>query len=242
MAIRNIIIGCTHQTEGSFRGAGLIGLSGGPLSLISQLGNRIHNKFSYCLVPISDTKSSSSFTFGSSAKTVRDAVKVPIVQSSVHYSLNLESIKVGSTTVPMVRVGGGNIIIDSGTTLTFLPKAVVDGLASAISKLVNRPTVTLSADVDPHGVFGLCYNVADVGGPKWRHLPDVNLDFGNNAVLVLPPRNVFFKVSESVTCFGMVSMEGRRNTIGNIAQQDFLVEYDVGNKELSFAPMDCTKY
>ncbi|KAK9751014.1 hypothetical protein RND81_02G236100 [Saponaria officinalis] len=31
--------------------AGIVGLSGGPLSLISQLGSKIENKFSYCLTP-----------------------------------------------------------------------------------------------------------------------------------------------------------------------------------------------
>lgn len=66
IAVENINTGCTHESTGTFRSreSGIIGLSPGPLSLISQLGDRIDHKFSYCLLPSFSFKSSSVFHFG----------------------------------------------------------------------------------------------------------------------------------------------------------------------------------
>lgn len=239
VAVENINIGCTHESKGTFNPAeaGIIGLARGPMSLSSQLGDRIDNKFSYCLVP-NNVEKSSTFSFGSSTSPdTADVVKVPILQSqeTLFYKLNLESITVADTAVPMVNSGstGGNIIIDSGTTFTFLPTAVVDGLISAISNVVTLPIV-----VDPQGVFDLCFNV-ETGS---NELPDLKLDFGNDAVITLPPLNMFTKISDSVTCFAVIPTkdDSRDNIFGNVAQQNFRIEYDVGNKILSFAPTDCS--
>lgn len=48
----NTIFGRGHQDEGVFGGieSGIVGLGGGPLSLISQMGPSVNRKFSYCLL------------------------------------------------------------------------------------------------------------------------------------------------------------------------------------------------
>ncbi|KAK4261565.1 hypothetical protein QN277_004544 [Acacia crassicarpa] len=54
---KNIAFGCAHDSAGTFvlSSSGLVGLGGGPLSLVSQLDEK---KFSYCLVPFSSDSSS----------------------------------------------------------------------------------------------------------------------------------------------------------------------------------------
>lgn len=66
VSINDMNIGCTQESRGTFgnSGSGIIGLSTGPISLITQLGDKIDNKFSYCLTPLSVIGSSSTFTFG----------------------------------------------------------------------------------------------------------------------------------------------------------------------------------
>ncbi|KAK1578107.1 hypothetical protein Q3G72_027564 [Acer saccharum] len=65
VSFSKIIFGCGHSNVGLFDevGSGIIGIGGGPLSLISQLGSTIKGKFSYCLVPTSSNVTS-KMTFG----------------------------------------------------------------------------------------------------------------------------------------------------------------------------------
>ena len=66
-----VAIGCGHNNEGSFSGAGgLVGLGQGPLSLNSQLKPAISDTFSYCLVSFSAAATTTSpITFGSDSST-----------------------------------------------------------------------------------------------------------------------------------------------------------------------------
>ncbi|KAE8677367.1 hypothetical protein F3Y22_tig00111539pilonHSYRG00037 [Hibiscus syriacus] len=67
------IFGCGHNNQGKFRSptAGLVGLGGGPLSLVSQISTRIDNRFSYRLVPRTSS-SSSKLLFGQEAHRRQD--------------------------------------------------------------------------------------------------------------------------------------------------------------------------
>ncbi|EYU27193.1 hypothetical protein MIMGU_mgv1a021596mg [Erythranthe guttata] len=66
----NLIFGCGFKNGGIFDGgeSGIVGLGGETASLVKQLGEGM---FSYCLIPLSDNKSSSSkLNFGDSARGV----------------------------------------------------------------------------------------------------------------------------------------------------------------------------
>ncbi|CAA7056449.1 unnamed protein product [Microthlaspi erraticum] len=68
--IKNMIIGCGHNNAGSFKKKedGIVGLGASPVSLISQLGESINGKFSYCLVPLdSKDNPTSKINFGTNA-------------------------------------------------------------------------------------------------------------------------------------------------------------------------------
>ncbi|KAK8698233.1 hypothetical protein V6N13_114359 [Hibiscus sabdariffa] len=69
LAVPIMVIGCGHNNDGTFneKTSGIIGLGGGKVSVISQLGASIAGKFSYCLLPISEMGISSKMNFGSNA-------------------------------------------------------------------------------------------------------------------------------------------------------------------------------
>lgn len=237
LSIPNINVGCSHETEGIFQSneAGIIGLNDKPLSLISQLGSKIDNKFSYCLVPYGNEKSFSKFTFGPNENIDRLAsLKIPF---KPYYTLQLKSLSVGDTYVdmPAISINGGeigNIMIDSGTTFTFLPTCVFAKLSSAISRLI-----TLEPAKDPNGELQFCYRVGE--RRIWEDgLPDVNLNFENGVVLRLPPLNTFLKVSDSILCLAMIDNKDI-SILGSVAQQNFLIQYDLKNRLLSLATTDC---
>ena len=61
--VSHIVFGCGKNNSGVLfpEGSGLVGFGRGPLSLVSQLGPSMGNKFSYCLVPFNSSKTSSLF-------------------------------------------------------------------------------------------------------------------------------------------------------------------------------------
>ncbi|CAN0829692.1 Aspartic proteinase CDR1 [Linum grandiflorum] len=205
-----MIFGCGHDNTGIFspKGAGIIGLGEGPASLISQLGPSVGGKFSYCMVPYDATpETTSTMHFGQKAVVSGgEVVTTPLLSSelgSTFYSLLLESVSVGSTTIPFGNSNSetsstGNIIIDSGTTLTIVPTDFLSNFATAIEAQVTGGNKTR----DPQGLLSLCYL--------------------------------------TVTCLAFYGSD-EVSIYGNLAQQDFLVGYDLQKRTVSFKPTDCTK-
>ncbi|XP_058106241.1 aspartic proteinase CDR1-like [Magnolia sinica] len=85
-----------------FQWAALVGLEGGPLSLISQLGSLIEGKFSNCLVPLQENTTSSQLKFGDTAVVSgSNVVSTPLVSKypNTFYYLTLEEIEFGEKNV-----------------------------------------------------------------------------------------------------------------------------------------------
>ncbi|CAI8607487.1 unnamed protein product [Vicia faba] len=242
----NTVIGCGTDNTVSFQGvsSGIVGLGGGPVSFITQLGSSIGGKFSYCLPPsllVTETQSNSTtkLNFGDAAiVSGDDVVSTPIVkkESPVFYYLTLESFSVENKTIEFGRISSndsrdkGNIIIDSGTTLTLLPSKFYTDLESAIVELVKLERVD-----DPNKIFNLCYSITSNG----YDFPLITAHF-DGADVKLHPISTFVQVADAIVCFAFQS-----STIGaifgNLAQQNLLVGYDLQQKTVSFKATDCTK-
>ncbi|KAG0457954.1 hypothetical protein HPP92_022821 [Vanilla planifolia] len=187
--IPTTIFGCTHQSNGTFdeSDAGLVGLGGGKLSLIRQLGS------------------------------VYKAGK---------------SVSVGNTG----SSGLGNIIIDSGTTLTMIDEVTLQSVESNVKRSVNLPQVQ-----DPNGVFSLCFDVSIAGSDA--SFPDITFQFSGGASVVLHQSNSFLESSQNVLCLAIISSGAPGsgvNIFGNIAQQNFHIGYDLDAQKLTLAPADCS--
>ncbi|CAN0829706.1 Aspartic proteinase CDR1 [Linum grandiflorum] len=241
------LFGCGHKNTGTFppNSSGIIGLGEGPASLISQLGPVAGRKFSYCMVPYSKlNETTSTMHFGPNAVVSgTDVVTTPFLSSnfgSTFYSLDLEFVSVGSTVIPFDGPSSansnsetsstGNIIIDSGTTLTIVPTDFLSNFATAIEAQVTGGNKTR----DPQGLLSLCYLIDD----KLK-IPPVAAYFKGGGV-ELTPVNLFVPMSKTVTCLAFYGSD-EVSIYGNLAQQDFLVGYDLQKRTVSFKPTDCTK-
>ncbi|XWS10363.1 hypothetical protein CRYUN_Cryun39dG0070800 [Craigia yunnanensis] len=136
--------GCGHNNQGHFRspGAGLVGLGGGPLSLVSQIGTQIDHRFAYCLVPRS-AKSSSKLIFGQEAIISQPgAVSTPLITKNppTFYFLSLEGVSIGDKTAQAAS-SQGNIIIDSGTTLTILESNFYNSIETMVKEAIGAEPV-----------------------------------------------------------------------------------------------------
>ncbi|CAG7897485.1 unnamed protein product [Brassica rapa] len=240
--LKNIVIGCGHNNAGTFskKGSGIIGLGGGSVSLISQLGDSIDGKFSYCLVPLSsENDKTSKINFGTNAVVSGNgSVSTPLITKSqaTFYYLTLESVSVGSKNIKYPSVSDsygssskGNIIIDSGTTLTMFSTDFYSELEDAVASSIDAERTN-----DPQNVLSLCYSAT-----AKLNVPVITMHF-DGADVKLDSSNAFIQISEDLVCFAFRG-DDQLAIYGNIAQMNFLVGYDTVSKTVSFKPADCAK-
>ncbi|XP_077214095.1 eukaryotic aspartyl protease family protein [Tasmannia lanceolata] len=240
VSIPHIVFGCGDDNEGGgfSQGAGLVGLGRGPLSLISQLGS---GKFSYCLTSIDETKTS-PLLFGSLAsmhdKGVQTTQLIKNPAQPSFYYLSLEGITVGKTllsipksTFALQQDGSGGLIIDSGTTITYLEEVGYNLLRKAFVNQVKLPV----ADASPTGL-DLCFSVpsstSEVAVPKLIfHFQGADLD--------LPPDNYMILDSETGLFCLLIMQSSGMSIFGNVQQQNMQILYDSEKGTMSFAPTQC---
>ncbi|KAI5005440.1 hypothetical protein ZWY2020_032683 [Hordeum vulgare] len=237
--VANVNFGCSTTFVGSSVGDGLVGLGGGDLSLVSQLGadTSLGRRFSYCLVPYS-VKASSALNFGPrAAVTDPGAVTTPLIPSQVkaYYIVELRSVKVGNKTFE--APDRSPLIVDSGTTLTFLPEALVDPLVKELTGRIKLPPAQ-----SPERLLPLCFDVSGVReGQVAAMIPDVTVGLGGGAAVTLKAENTFVEVQEGTLCLAVSAMSEQfpASIIGNIAQQNMHVGYDLDKGTVTFAPAAC---
>ncbi|GLJ54402.1 hypothetical protein SUGI_1168430 [Cryptomeria japonica] len=252
-AIPHIAFGCGNQQEGDFGGvAGLVGLGRGVLSLVSQLGETIKHKFSYCLGSVEDESSVSPLFLGDApiADLPGKFQSTPFIgvndsnYVSTFYYLDLHGISVGGTAIKypastflVDSYGNGGLIIDSGTTLTFLADPAYEPFLAAVKSSIKAKPVNASSI----GGTDLCYK-STVTVSK---LPQIAFHFAGNATFNVPPRNSFPLVEDDLgrkllcLAYSSAGPEGSLSTFGNIQQQNYNIIYDLGKNKLSFAPAIC---
>uniref|UniRef100_A0A0D6QUA2 nepenthesin n=1 Tax=Araucaria cunninghamii TaxID=56994 RepID=A0A0D6QUA2_ARACU len=235
-----IAFGCGENNQGTgfSQGGGLIGFGRGPLSFISQIGPSVGNKFSYCLVSTSDPPSKTSpLIIGSAAGlNAKTFGFTPLIKNSVHetfYYLSLEGISVGNKaldipagTFELDSGGSGGIIIDSGTTITYLKQSGYDAVKQGLDSAVSLP----QADGSSVG-FDLCYTSAAAA------FPSITFHF-KGADYVLAKENYLYHDSTGVVCLAMMPSSDL-SIFGNFQQQNFQILYDLDSSTLSFAPAVC---
>nr|XP_043611738.1 aspartic proteinase CDR1-like [Erigeron canadensis] len=239
---KNMVFGCGHRNGGMFSEdqSGIIGLGRGPFSFITQIGSSINGKFSYCLVQMfTHVERSSKIYFGDVATVSGDGVvSTPILSGypDRFYYLNFLGITVRSQRVDFNTKNStsmeGNIIIDSGTSLTLVPEEFYNRLQLAVRRSME--------DIEPVSPneqisnISLCYNPQEV-----MDFPNMVAHF-HGADLELDPMNTFVRISDESICLAFAPVDDGVAIYGNIAQMNFLVGYDVYKNTVSFKRTDCT--
>ncbi|KAK3008893.1 hypothetical protein RJ639_015265 [Escallonia herrerae] len=200
--------GCVHTTNGSFdsHAAGLIGLGRGPLSLITELGEQINHKFSYCLLPAT-SNTTSKLRFGDQAVlTGNGLVSTPIFSQpeDPSYYLKLEAVSIGEKR-----------IVNSH----FTPAGEVEAAV--------RDAISLKAikDPDPESKIKLCYDTR-----SFDRYPEIKIVFHFTGASVTLKTVDTFLGDEKITCLAMAATEGDA-FFGNLAQINFQVEYDLASNQ-----------
>ncbi|KAH7307817.1 hypothetical protein KP509_22G079100 [Ceratopteris richardii] len=257
---KDVVFGCGYINEGieaELNASGLLGLDRGPFSLITQLDVSV---FAHCLPNrIQSTKVSGYLTLGPSHLTSTVNLQyTPMIQNnaskflSQFYYMNMTGISVDGRLLNIpssafeITPGGesGGTIIDSGTTLTSFVDEAFSVLAEAFSRTLDP--LFKRAETGTSGL--LCYQVP-LSQRRAPVPPSVTLHFDNNLNLNLSAAHVLRNYGRDTNydyyCMAFNNAgsidSGGRNFIGNFQQQDFLVEYDIGNSRIGFAPYICNK-
>ncbi|KAI5005422.1 hypothetical protein ZWY2020_032665 [Hordeum vulgare] len=240
LQVTRVNFGCDTNTTGGnpFLLAGNVGLGAGNISLINQIGGAtsLGRRFSYCLAPFS-VNASSIINFGArAAVTEPGAVTTPLIPSAVDafYTILLTSVKIGNKAI--VPAKRSPVVVDSGTALTFLDKALLDAIVEELTK-----SIKLQRKQSPEKLLDLCY---EVGGTiqDWvleKLFPEVTLGFGGGAVITLKAKNAFVQAQPGTVCLAMSAATDNVAVIGNIAQQNFHVGFDLDKGSITFAAADC---
>ncbi|KAI4343496.1 hypothetical protein L6164_010837 [Bauhinia variegata] len=239
VSVQNIGFGCGEDNEGNGfeQASGLVGLGRGPLSLVSQLKE---SKFSYCLTSMEDSKTSTLF-LGSMNSSSKGALTTPLLRNPSQpsfYYLSLEGITVGDTRLSIEKStlefsddGRGGVIIDSGTTITYIEQ-------SAFAELKKEFTSQTKLAADDSGSTGLdvCFTLPS--GTTQVEIPKLVFHF-KGADLELPADNYIIADSNlGLACLAMGASSGM-SIFGNIQQQNMLVNHDLEKETISFIPAQC---
>ncbi|CAA0372701.1 unnamed protein product [Arabidopsis thaliana] len=230
-------IGCGHNSswfKPTF--SGMVGLSWGPSSLITQMGGEYPGLMSYCFA----SQGTSKINFGTNAIVAGDGVVsttmfLTTAKPGLYY-LNLDAVSVGDTHVETMGTTfhalEGNIIIDSGTTLTYFPVSYCNLVREAVDHYV-----TAVRTADPTGNDMLCYytDTIDI-------FPVITMHFSGGADLVLDKYNMYVASNTGgVFCLAIICNSPIEEAIfGNRAQNNFLVGYDSSSLLVSFSPTNCS--
>lgn len=245
-AAPSIGFGCGDDNQGAgfSQGAGLVGLGRGPLSLVSQLDL---NRFSYCLTSLDDSKTS-PLLFGKLAelKPSTTAKLLTNAEQPSFYYLSLRGISVGGEklaipngTFDLQSDGSGGVIIDSGTSITYLEEAGYKEVKKAFLEGMNLP----AADGSEVGL-DVCFTAP--AGEDEVEVPKLVLHFdagggggGGGGDLELPPENyIVLDSSTGLLCLTVMGSRGM-SIFGNFQQQNLHVLYDLEGEVVSFEPTIC---
>lgn len=247
--------GCGFSVAGaSLNGAkGVLGLGRGPISFASQVGRRFGDKFAYCLLDYTLSPPPTSYLLIGGPRlppTRRPLSFTPLLTnplSPTFYYVGIESaavdgvpLKIDPSVWALDDDGNGGTVIDSGTTLSFLPEPAYKEVLKAFKAKVRLPRVE-----GPARGLDLCYNVTRADGRRLtlpRRLPKLTLKMVGGGVFAPPASNYFIDVGDGTKCVALQAVKGEEGfaVIGNLMQQGFMFVFDREESRLGFSRTGCS--
>ncbi|KAI3499792.1 hypothetical protein L1887_35602 [Cichorium endivia] len=245
----NLTFGCgTPNDETSFKNYdGIVGMGRGKLSLVSQLNVGV---FSYCMASRYHKSDQSILLMEDEAKT---AIANKMIQTtpflpqgkSSNYYISLEGISVGETKLPISKSdfeiidGKGGMIIDSGTTFTYLDKGIIDMIENEFLNQTKLKKVHVKNDKTLYNKLTRCFD------PSYDVKIIPNLVFHFSGANWDVPRENYIYEKKRQACLAFMDNDNtdaqKVSIFGNMQQQNTMVLYDLNKNSLSFIPAKCSQ-
>ncbi|XXG78145.1 hypothetical protein AAC387_Pa08g2150 [Persea americana] len=239
-----VIFGCGAKQSGDLGSSteavdGILGFGQSNSSMISQLASSgaVKKMFAHCLGSVDG---GGIFAIG---HVVQPKVRTtPLVPNQPHYNVNLKAVEVGGTVLQLPTdlfdsESMGGAIIDSGTTLAYLPEAVYNPVFNAIRS--SQPNMKFQKVPDEFLCFPYTESIDD-------GFPTVKFHFENSLSLMVYPHDYLFHYQDDLWCIGwqnsgMQSKDTREMTLlGDLVLSNKLVVYDLENQVIGWTEYNCS--
>ncbi|KAG8654942.1 aspartic proteinase 36 isoform X1 [Manihot esculenta] len=240
----SVTFGCGARQSGDLGSSneealdGILGFGKSNSSLISQLAatGKVKKIFAHCLDGVNG---GGIFAIG---HVVQPKVNMtPMIPNQPHYNVNMTAVQVGHDflDLPIEVFEAGDwkgAIIDSGTTLAYLPEMVYEPL---VSKIISQ-----QSDLKVHTVRDE-YTCFQYSGSVDDGFPNVTFHFENSVFLKVYPQEYLFPF-EGLWCIGwqnsgMLSRDKRNMTLlGDLVLSNKLVLYDLEHQAIGWTEYNCS--
>jgi hypothetical protein len=242
LANGSVIFGCGARQSGDLDPDaldGILGFGKSNSSVISQLASsgQVKKMFAHCL---DGENGGGIFAMG---HVVQPKVNTTsLVQNQPHYSVNMTAIAVGhqflnlSANSSKAMGDKRETIIDSGTTLAYLPLAIYNQLVAKI--------LSWQSDLRLRTLHNQ-YTCFDYSGSVDDGFPSITFHFENSLLLQVDPREYLF-LFENLYCIGWqsndVGSSNRKDMIllGDLVLSNKLVLYDLENQAIGWTEYNCS--
>lgn len=224
----NMIFGCSKRSP-IF--SGILGMDKTPLSLISQVRNKVNGRFSYCL-----HGGAGYLRFGNDIPRLGKKAKTITILHPHHPAmwLNLTDISIDKERLRLDPALFSNqqdgFFIDTGASFTVLHKQAYDRVIQALANYYNGKLKRVNAKAYH---LDLCYK-SDTG---LRSYASMTFHFQGADYVT---SNLFVEYGrEGVMCIGLV--DGPMSILGAMQQWDTRFVFDINKNTLQFRSEDCSK-
>ncbi|KAJ0617125.1 putative nepenthesin [Helianthus annuus] len=243
LANGSVIFGCGVKQSSNLGSSeealdGILGFGKSNSSVISQLASsgNVNKMFAHCL---DGDNGGGIFAIG---HVVQPKVNsTPLIQDEPHYSANVTGIEVGTQFLNLSTNTHGmgdkrRTIIDSGTTLAYLPDAIYKPMINEI--VAGQPELRLHTLHEQYTCFEYSGSVDD-------GFPAVTFYFENSLSLKVYPHDYLF-VEEDFLCFGWQNngLDSLSTTdtilLGDLVLSNKLVLYDLENQTIGWTEYNCS--
>jgi len=255
-----LAFGCATKETGSIHAqpaAGIAGLGADGVGFVDQLaaaGVLARPAFSLCLAPPGEGGAAPAgggalllgpgLPAGVAGGALISTPLVPSKGAASFYSVALRSLALGGPDAPPLPTNppqpglwgaGHGVVLDSGTTFTFLPSPAYKALVGAVGDAAAALGGERVPGPDP-AFPDACWGGLPTQAGAWAGaaLPNVTLVLGGEdgedggAPLTLPPRNYLFPhpARAGAACLGVFDNGGAGTILGGITFLDVLVQLD----------------
>ncbi|KAL8170828.1 hypothetical protein V2J09_022632 [Rumex salicifolius] len=234
----SVVFGCGGKQEGLLSSSnealdGIMGFGPANSSVLSQLSaaKKVKKKFSHCL----DGKAGGGiFAIGEIVEPKLNTT--PLIPNQSHYNVVMKSVEVAGH-VMQLAPGSQAAIIDSGTTLAYIPDKVYQLVIKAIAS--QQPKLKLFTEEDQFKCFKYSENL-DNG------FPSVKFHFTESLSFTVYAHEYLFEIHDGIWCIGWQNTGNQSNggshsiLLGDLVLSNKLVLYDLENQVLGWTEYNCS--
>lgn len=246
VANATVMFGCEVSETNlilSQRADGLFGLGADSRTTFAQMvrAGAIENVFSLCVDGFGTNggvMTLGRFDFGDADDR---AVSTPLTrETSTFYETRARRWTLGA-----VELDGSTdltTIIDSGTTFTYLPRAMHAAFDDALENAATIAGLERVDGADPQ-YDDVCYGggSALTDATVGEFFPSLTIDYGDDASIELGPENYLFahETNAHAFCLGVFADSWNKILLGQITMRDTLVTFDVGANRVNMTRLSC---